>query len=143
MPLSTMTGGSSKPIDRAMNSEDRPLKRGWTTGACATAATKAACTALLTGKFPDPVEITLPGGKRVAFALAVSRMGEGQAMAGIVKDAGDDPDVTHGALVKSTVRPGAKGAGIIFKRGEGVGLVTRPGLPIPLASPRSTPCRAA
>ncbi len=53
--------------------EARPLRRGWTTGACATAAAKAAFTALLTGEFPDPVEITLPGGQTVAFALAVNR----------------------------------------------------------------------
>jgi cobalt-precorrin-5B (C1)-methyltransferase len=139
MPLSTMTGGSGKPIDRAMETEDRPLKRGWTTGACATAATKAACAALLTGGFPDPVEITLPSGQRVAFALATSQAGGGEAMAGIVKDAGDDPDVTHGALVKSTVRPGAKGSGIVFRRGEGVGLVTRPGLPIPPGEPAINP----
>jgi cobalt-precorrin-5B (C1)-methyltransferase len=134
-----MTGGSSKPIDRAMETEDRPLKRGWTTGACATAATKAACAALLTGSFPDPVEITLPGGRHVAFALATSQAGDGEAMAGIVKDAGDDPDVTHGALVKSTVRPGAKGTGVVFKRGPGVGLVTRPGLPIPPGEPAINP----
>ena len=134
-----MTGGLGKPIDRAMETEDRPLKRGWTTGACATAATKAACTALTTGTFPDPVEIMLPGGQLVAFALAMYQAGSGEAMAGIVKDAGDDPDVTHGALVKSTVRPGAKGSGIVFRRGEGVGLVTRPGLPIPPGEPAINP----
>ena len=65
-------------------------------------------------------------------------MRDGEAMAGIVKDAGDDPDVTHGALVKSTVRPG-KGTGIMFKRGPGVGLVTRPGLPIPPGEPAINP----
>src|SRR6185312_14002239 len=135
MPLSTMTRSVAKPIDCAMTaeqtaSEEAPLRRGWTTGACATAATKAACAALLTGNFPDPVEITLPGGNVVSFALAVSELGEGQAMAGIVKDAGDDPDVTHGALVKSTVRRGAPGSGIVFRAGPGVGTVTRPGLPI-------------
>ena len=53
--------------------EERPLRRGWTTGACATAAAKAAFTALLTGEFPDPVEITLPGGQTVAFALEIGR----------------------------------------------------------------------
>jgi len=126
-----MTHRLGKPIDRVMNEEDRPLKRGWTTGACATAATKAACLALKTGAFPDPVEIVLPGGQSVAFALAQSERGDGWAMAGIVKDAGDDPDVTHGALVMSTVRPGAPGSGIVFKAGKGVGTVTRPGLPIP------------
>lgn len=126
-----MTRRSGKPIDRVMNEEDRPLKRGWTTGACATAATKAACLALKTGAFPDPVEIVLPGGQNVAFALAKNERGEGWAMAGIVKDAGDDPDVTHGALVMSTVRPGQPGSGVVFKAGKGVGTVTRPGLPIP------------
>lgn len=114
-----------------MNEEDRPLKRGWTTGACATAATKAACLALKTGQFPDPVEITLPRGQNVAFALARSEQRDGSAMAGIVKDAGDDPDVTHGALVMSTVRPGTPGSGVVFRAGKGVGTVTRPGLPIP------------
>jgi cobalt-precorrin-5B (C1)-methyltransferase len=114
-----------------------PLRRGWTTGACATAATKAAFTALLTGRFPDPVAIRLPGGETASFALAYEGRGEGWAKAGIVKDAGDDPDVTHGALVLATVRPG--GHGLRFKAGEGVGHVTRPGLPIPPGEPAINP----
>ena len=76
------------------------LRYGWTTGACATAATTAAYTALLTGEFPDPVTIDLP--KRQAPVLRAgdaSGSTDGAATAGIVKDAGDDPDVTHGALV--------------------------------------------
>ena len=84
--------------------EASPLRRGWTTGTCATAAAKAACTALITGYFPDPVEVTLPRGERPSFALAVTRKDDVSATAGIVKDAGDDPDVTHGALVLATVR---------------------------------------
>jgi cobalt-precorrin-5B (C1)-methyltransferase len=115
------------------------LRRGWTTGACATAAAKAACHALLSGTFPDPVEIGLPGGRRVAFALAMQATGVGEATAGIVKDAGDDPDVTHGALVKATLRRGAPGSGISYRRGEGVGLVTRPGLPIAPGEPAINP----
>ncbi|MBL8895678.1 MAG: cobalt-precorrin-5B (C(1))-methyltransferase [Rhizobiales bacterium] len=121
-------------------SRDKPegaLRRGWTTGACATAATKAAYAALLTGDFPDPVEITLPKGERPSFALALEGKGEGWARAGIVKDAGDDPDVTHGCLVIATVSRG--GAGITFKAGEGVGTVTRPGLPIPPGEPAINP----
>ncbi|MGE3366419.1 MAG: cobalt-precorrin-5B (C(1))-methyltransferase [Rhizobiaceae bacterium] len=114
-----------------MTEPEKPLRRGWTTGACATAATKAACMALLTGNFPDPVEITLPGGQTVGFVLARQERGDDFARAAIIKDAGDDPDVTHGALIVSTVRRGAAGSGVTFKRGEGVGLVTRPGLPIP------------
>lgn len=134
-----MTCCGSRRIDRLMIEEDRPLRRGWTTGACATAAAKAACAALVAGEFPDPVEITLPGGQRVGFALAQSGLSDGAAMAGIVKDAGDDPDVTHGALVIATVRPGKPGSGVTFRRGEGVGEVTRPGLPIPVGEPAINP----
>ncbi len=116
-----------------------PLRRGWTTGACATAAVRAAFEALHTGAFPDPVTIALPGGARPAFSLATSELGPGFARAGIVKDAGDDPDVTHGALVLATVRRPTSGAGILFRAGEGVGTVTRPGLPIPPGEPAINP----
>ena len=117
----------------------RPLRRGWTTGACATAAAKAAYAALLTGEFPDPVEIALPRGERPSFALATTRRDKDFATAGIVKDAGDDPDVTHGALVLVTVRAAAAGSGVVFRAGEGVGTVTRPGLPIPPGEPAINP----
>src|SRR3546814_1104159 len=80
------------------------LRRGWTTGACATAATKAAYTALLTGRFPDPVSITLPRGEQPAFALARESLADDTASAAIVKDAGDDLDVTHLATVQATLR---------------------------------------
>jgi cobalt-precorrin-5B (C1)-methyltransferase len=113
------------------------LRRGWTTGACATAATKAAFTALLTGKFPDPVSLTLPKGETPSFALALEGKGEGWAQAGIIKDAGDDPDVTHGATVIATVR--LKGKGITFKAGTGIGVVTRAGLPIAVGEPAINP----
>src|ERR1700760_3233320 len=98
----------------------RPLRRGWTTGTCAAAASRAAYQALLTGVFPDPVEVLLPGGTRPGFALAVSEMLGDAARAGVVKDAGDDPDVTHGVLVLATVRLGEPGSGVIFRAGEGV-----------------------
>ena len=114
------------------------LRRGWTTGACATAAARAAFAALRTGAFPDPVEITLPGGRTAAFALAETAAGPGWAQAGVVKDAGDDPDVTHGALVRATVRPRPSG-GVQFRAGPGVGIVTRPGLPIPPGEPAINP----
>jgi cobalt-precorrin-5B (C1)-methyltransferase len=115
------------------------LRRGWTTGACATAATAAAYAALRTGTFPDPVTIDLPGGKRPAFALAVERLEQDAATAGVVKDAGDDPDVTHGALVLATVRHGARGSGVEFRAGPGVGTVTLPGLPVPVGEPAINP----
>jgi cobalt-precorrin-5B (C1)-methyltransferase len=119
--------------------EGRPLRRGWTTGACATAATRAALAALLGGAFEDPVTITLPGGQQPAFALAVERRGEGFAEAGIVKDAGDDPDVTHGALVLARVARGRPGSGVTFHAGEGVGIVTKPGLPVGVGEPAINP----
>ena len=83
--------------------------------------------------------ITLPKGETPAFALALEGKGEGWAQAGIVKDAGDDPDVTHGALVISTVRPGPAGTGVRFRAGDGVGTVTRPGLPVPPGEPAINP----
>jgi cobalt-precorrin-5B (C1)-methyltransferase len=117
----------------------RTLRRGWTTGACATAATRAAYEALITGACPDPVDIRMPNGARVAFAIASFEAGGVTATASVVKDAGDDPDVTHGALIKATVSHGAPGSGVVFRAGEGVGMVTRPGLPIPPGEPAINP----
>lgn len=122
-----------------MLGEDPPLRNGWTTGACATAAVKAACHALATGVFPDPVVIRLPRGQEPAFALALHRMENGQATVGIIKDAGDDPDVTHGALIIATVRPLPQGAGVRFRAGQGVGTVTLPGLALAVGEPAINP----
>ena len=116
-----------------------PLKRGWTTGACATAAAKAALTALITGEFPDPVSITLPKGQQPEFTLAFETLGDGYASAGIIKDAGDDPDVTHGATVIASVRPLPTGSGVRFMAGDGVGTVTLAGLPVAVGEPAINP----
>lgn len=116
-----------------------PLRRGWTTGTCATAAAKAAYTALLTGAFPDPVAVRLPRGEEPAFALACEERGRGYAAAGIVKDAGDDPDVTHHALIMARVTPTPAGSGVTFKAGPGVGTVTKPGLPLAVGEPAINP----
>jgi cobalt-precorrin-5B (C1)-methyltransferase len=134
-----VTGAAGRIIRIAMSPPDHPLRRGWTTGACATAAAKAAYAALLTGEFPDPVEVTLPRGERPSFVLAVTRMDADSATAGVVKDAGDDPDVTHGALVLATVRGAAPGSGVTFRAGAGVGTVTRAGLAIPPGEPAINP----
>jgi cobalt-precorrin-5B (C1)-methyltransferase len=115
------------------------LRRGWTTGACAAAAAKAAYLGLLTGRFPDPVAIRLPGGEQPRFDLAERALGGGSATAGVIKDAGDDPDVTHGALIRASVRRGEPGSGVVFIAGEGVGVVTRPGLPVPVGEPAINP----
>jgi len=122
-------------MDDATNkTEPQPkkqLRTGWTTGACAAAATKAALTALITGEFPDPVSIILPKGEVPCFQLEIASFGKGYTTAGIVKDAGDDPDVTHSATIIATVYPAQPGKGVVFQAGEGVGTVTRAGLPIP------------
>lgn len=116
---------------------DQDLRRGWTTGACATAATKAALTRLWGGSFPKDISITLPKGETPTFALAHTDTGPGWAEAGITKDAGDDPDVTHGALV--IARVAVSSGGVVFRAGQGVGKVTKPGLPIPPGEPAINP----
>jgi cobalt-precorrin-5B (C1)-methyltransferase len=116
-----------------------PLRRGWTTGACATAAATAAFRALASGSFPDPVTIVLPKGERPSFPLSRARLEGGRAVAGVVKDAGDDPDVTDGAEVVAAVAWGPPGSGVAFRAGAGVGTVTRPGLPLPVGEPAINP----
>jgi cobalt-precorrin-5B (C1)-methyltransferase len=93
----------------------------------------------VTGHFPDPVTITLPKGECPSFPLAVEDKGEGWARAGIVKDAGDDPDVTHGCTVIVTLRPSPPGTGIVYRAGEGVGVVTKEGLPVSPGEPAINP----
>jgi cobalt-precorrin-5B (C1)-methyltransferase len=83
--------------------------------------------------------VTLPNGLRPQFALALDEKGLGWARAGVVKDAGDDPDVTHGALIVSTVSRGAPASGIAFSAGPGVGTVTRKGLPLQPGEPAINP----
>ena len=123
-----------------MEKPERPLRRGWTTGTCAAAAAKAAY------RRADDRRISRSGrgdaaARRAAELRArVDAHGtQASATAGVVKDAGDDPDVTHGALVVATVRAGAPGAGVTFRAGEGVGTVTRAGLPLPPGEPAINP----
>lgn len=130
---------SSSPNRITKPSNGTALKRGWTTGACATAATKAAFTALITGHFPDPVSIILPRGDAPSFALAMEGLTEDEACAAIIKDAGDDPDVTHGALIISRVKWRQEGTGIKFIAGDGVGIVTKVGLPIAVSEAAINP----
>ncbi|MGR3572071.1 cobalt-precorrin-5B (C(1))-methyltransferase [Brevirhabdus sp.] len=118
---------------------DGPLRTGFTTGACATAAAAAAAGALLTGEWVDPVEITLPRGQRVMFPLHAHARGPGWARASVIKDAGDDPDVTNGAEIVVTVSSGVADGGIGFVAGAGVGRVTRPGLPVAVGEPAINP----
>ena len=135
VPWGTIAPMSRKP--------DKLLRKGWTTGACATAAVRAAYQALLTGGFPDPVSITLPKGEQPIFALAHSALGAGYGEAAVVKDAGDDPDVTHGATIMARVELAEAGTGVVFRAGEGVGTVTLPGLPVGVGEPAINPAPRA
>lgn len=124
---------------RMTRKPDGPLRTGFTTGACATAAAAAAAGWLTGAGWADPVRIRLPRGQEVEFPLAETAAGDGWAEAAVRKDAGDDPDVTHGAIIRARITAGSPGQGLRFLRGAGVGLVTRPGLPVAVGEPAINP----
>lgn len=115
----------------------KSLRSGYTTGACAAAAAKAAVLCLLGRENPGSVTIPFPDGSRHSFALCRF----GNAMATVVKDAGDDPDVTNGAEIGAEVHwlPEAGGEQIVLVNGPGVGIVTKPGLPVAVGEPAINP----
>jgi cobalt-precorrin-5B (C1)-methyltransferase len=125
-------------LPRTMKVRERALRTGWTTGACAAAAAKAATAALAEQRIQQEVEIGLPSGRRVTFPVDSCRYGPGQARAIVVKDAGDDPDVTDGAHLTATVSWRAE-PGVAIEGGEGVGVVTKPGLGLELGGPAINP----
>ncbi|UFJ41476.1 cobalt-precorrin-5B (C(1))-methyltransferase [Brevibacillus humidisoli] len=118
--------------------EAKPLRHGYTTGACATAASKAALLALITGEAPQEVTIPLPIGQEVTFSLEKCGFEAGKAYAAVIKDGGDDPDATHGALIESTVS-WSEANEIELDGGIGVGRVTKPGLPVPVGEAAINP----
>ncbi|HLH84140.1 MAG TPA: cobalt-precorrin-5B (C(1))-methyltransferase [Trebonia sp.] len=124
-------------LPRTAKARPRALRTGWTTGTCASAAAKAAVTALRDQAGQACVEVALPGGRRVRFPVESCAYDPRQATAVVVKDAGDDPDVTHGAHLTARVRWRAE-PGVGLEGGEGVGVVTRPGLGIEVGEPAIT-----
>jgi cobalt-precorrin-5B (C1)-methyltransferase len=114
------------------------LREGYTTGACATATTKAALTALITGEPQTESIIYLPVKRFATFHIENCEMKEQKVTASTIKDAGDDPDATHGALIVSTVS-WTNESGIILDGGVGVGRVTKEGLPIPVGEAAINP----
>ena len=115
-----------------------PLNSGYTSGSCVTAAAKAALTTLLTGGVRQVVEITLPGGEVVELPVFATERKGGTVICSVLKDAGDDPDVTHGKEIRVSVSL-ADQPGIQFRRGEGVGVVTLPGLGLEVGEPAINP----
>lgn len=116
----------------------RGLRTGYTTGACATAAALAAARGLLSGERQEAVTIRLPIGREATFQLYRFELRADEAAAAVVKDAGDDPDVTHGAEVWARVRWVAT-PGLHLRGGRGVGTVTRPGLGLEVGGPAINP----
>ncbi len=91
-------------LPRTAKVRPKALRTGWTTGTCASAAAKAAAQVLSAGPPPPAwVEVALPSGRRVTFAVEEAALVRDTARAVVVKDAGDDPDVTHGARLTATV----------------------------------------
>ncbi len=111
------------------------LRTGYTTGTCATAATKAALIALLTGKEQESVDITLPSGELVNISVFSTFVDGDKVSCSVLKDAGDDPDVTNGQEIISTVQLNPNHTEVRFLQGEGVGVVTLPGLGLAIGEP--------
>lgn len=108
------------------------MRHGYSTGTCATAAAKAAAILLLTGKAPDVVTVRLPDGDMPEFPVVKPLLLRERASCSVVKDAGDDPDCTHGAEIRASVCS-VPGSGCIqIEGGVGVGVVTKPGLKVPV-----------
>jgi len=125
-------------LPRTAKARTGPLRSGWTTGTCSAAAAKAAAVLLAGGQAPAEVEVALPAGQRVRFPVERAEAGDGWAEAVVVKDAGDDPDVTHGAHLTVRLRPSGE-PGVTWRAGDGVGTVTKPGLGLEVGGPAINP----
>ena len=130
----------SEKIRKGDRKRERGNRTGFTTGANSAAAATAATLGLVEGRVPDSVVCVLPNARQVTFAITDGWTDGTVAHAVSVKDAGDDPDATHGAHLTADVRrlPGAAGE-IVLKGGAGVGVVTRPGLGLEVGGPAINP----
>ncbi len=125
-------------VEKRKKKDPKDMRSGYTTGACATATTKAALIALLTGEEQETVTIFLPVGKYATFTMEHTVHVGDAVRCGTIKDAGDDPDVTHLALIESTVSF-IDGEDVVLDGGIGVGRVTKPGLPVPVGEAAINP----
>ena len=135
----TVTGehGLRKEIERLIPGFYE-LRTGFTTGACATAAAKAALTALLSGEEQTQVRFSIPDGEVFTLPVQDCRIYKDWAQASVVKDAGDDPDVTNGCTVQVKVALSHE-PGVHFLQGEGVGRITLPGIGLEVGEPAVNP----
>ncbi len=125
-----------------MQSEIRPkgrLRTGFTTGTCATAGAKAGIMAIKNQKYVDSVYVTLPKKNKIQIKIVSCQFDNRSAKCSVVKDGGDDPDVTHGAEIHTEISLTDKPNEIEIDGGEGVGKVTKPGLGLDIGSPAINP----
>lgn len=140
-----MTSKSTRAASRAAGKKQR-LRCGFSTGTAVVAAARAALRRRLTGDEPEVIAVRLPSGCFLPVPIAHSRLEGRDAWAGVIKDGGDDPDVTHGAELRVRVRclqpcgeEKSKSGGIRLIAGEGVGVVTKAGLPVRIGEPAVNP----
>ncbi len=125
-------------LRRTVLKKEGMLRPGFTTGTCVTAAAKACLMALTEGTFPKSVEVSLPGNERTTFLIFPGFLSDGKASCTVIKDGGDDPDVTHGKEIGCELVL-TKASGIRFLQGKGVGKVTLPGLQLAVGEPAINP----
>src|SRR4051812_5128844 len=125
-------------MERVPPRDRKGLRTGFTTGACAAAAAKAAARTLIAGEPLAEIETTLPNRSRVTFRLERCERLGARAICSIIKDAGDDPDCTHGAELVAEVELRSE-PGVEIRGGAGVATVTRPGLGLPVGDPAINP----
>lgn len=116
---------------------EKKMRSGITTGTCAAAATKASILAWQ-GLFPDSVEVFSPQGQVIKVAISASAATLAGGNAAVIKDAGDDPDITNGTEIRAEVYISDE-IGLTIKAGQGVGVVTKPGLSISVGEPAINP----
>jgi len=136
----TSDAPSADKIRKGTARRQRGNRTGFTTGANAAAAAVAATQGLVQGRVPEQVFCRLPNGQEACFTIVDGRVDGDCAHAVSIKDAGDDPDATHGARLTADVRRIADGGGLVMlKGGPGVGVVTKPGLGLEVGGPAINP----
>lgn len=130
-------------MEKYVTVDGKSLRMGYTTGSCAAAASKAAAMMLLTGKPVENIKLLTPKGIELDLTVEDITISKDRVSCAIRKDSGDDPDVTHGALIYSEVSLTEKEGEVEIDGGKGVGRVTKPGLdqPVGNAAINSTPRR--
>ena len=116
----------------------KKLRRGYTTGTCAAAAAAGAARMLLSGKPVSEVKLRVPEGSTLCLSLVETSLSASSCSCGVVKDSGDDPDITNGSMVCAKVSF-AHSPGLVLTGGVGVGRVTKPGLSVPVGEPAINP----